>query len=364
MDLKNDKDTKAYNEYQLSASSRLIRITAAIAGILSLFLIIPDVINLTDDSSRAIVIAYRTSFFVIAALVAVNYKRIKTFKALSLIVTACEIVAIFTFFHIYTMYPDPDFMIQLLGTFTIIMFIFIIPNMWANMLFLSIAVGAGFLAYTYFRQGLGGQSGIESGHFVAAAVYIAVEIALCTVFAYSFNRYKRKEFLARIELERIYSTDPLTQIGNRVMLENEAKKWLDYCKRHGHELSLVLIDVDNLKQINDVHGHLAGDAILYETAQIMRAELRASDVCVRWGGDEFVLVLPHTGIDEARALTERIKESIQRHRFINDADVTCSFGISDMKEGLRLDEIINRADDRMYIAKKQGKHDAKAGIQM
>lgn len=345
---------ETFYDYQLSVSSKLFKSVVIIVAAFNILLIAPDLINIAQASLRVLIIAYRSAFSLAAALLLIFFKRIKTFKKLSLIVSAYELAAAFIFFHVYDMYPDPDFTIQLLGTFTIIMAVFLVPNMWANMLSLSVLTGAAFLAYSYFRTGLGEQ-GISPAHFIAAAVYIAVEIALCSIFALNFNRYKQGEFSARAELQRIYATDPLTKIGNRVKLEKEAVKWMEYCKRHGHDLSLVLIDVDNLKQINDEHGHLAGDVVLYEIAQILYKQLRINDVCVRWGGDEFILMLPHTSVDEARELSERIRESIQKHPFSNDTAVTCSFGISDMKGGAGLYELIGDADNLMYRSKKTGK---------
>lgn len=351
---KNISGSEAFYEHQLSVSSKFIRSAAAIAAAFNLLLIFPDVVNITEPDSRCFVFAYRSAMILAAVLLIVFTKRIKTFKKLALIITAYELATAFIFFHIYALYPHPDFTIQLLGTLTIIMAVFLVPNMWANMLALSVLTGAGFLVYSYLRIGVGG-AGIDIMHFTAAAAYIAIETALFSVFMLNHNRYKRSEFFARTELQRIYATDPLTKIGNRVRLESEAEKWLGYCRRHGLDLSLVLVDVDNLKQINDQYGHLMGDAILYDVAQLMRKQLRANDVCVRWGGDEFILLLPHTDAGEAQKLTERIKSSIQQHEFTGEITVTCSFGISDMKGGFKLDELISHADHLMYHDKKQSR---------
>jgi diguanylate cyclase (GGDEF)-like protein len=140
-------------------------------------------------------------------------------------------------------------------------------------------------------------------------------------------------------------------------LENEANKWLEFCRRHDLNLSLVLIDIDNLKQANDEHGHLVGDKILYDVSQIMKKELRANDVCVRWGGDEFVLLLPDTSVDQARILSERIRKSITEHNLKGPKiNVTCSFGITSMTKGQSLEDMIHQADESMYVAKSEGKN--------
>jgi diguanylate cyclase (GGDEF)-like protein len=325
-----------------------------------LLLVIPDLMNLTDQTARILTLLMRSVFTIMAGLLFVYAKRIASFKKLAFILTMYELAAVFIYFYVLSMYQQPDFTIQLLGMFIIVIAIFLIPNIWIYVFSLSAAVAAGFLVYSYFKLGVDGTGGLDVSHFIAAAVYLAVEIALCGIFSYSFNKYKRGEYIARTELQRIYDTDPLTKIGNRAKLESEASKWIAYCKRLSLELSLMLVDVDNLKQLNDEFGHLSGDSVLCEIAGIMNTQLRESDVCIRWGGDEFILLLPNANIEEAKKLAERIRASIQQHKFNNDTAVTCSFGIANMKEGLSLDQLIRNADHSMYLAKKQGKDNVMA----
>lgn len=353
--LKTKNGNDAFYDYQLSTSLNLIKGITILIGLFNIFLIIPDMLNLTDLTARMLMLALRSAFTFMAGLLFVYAKRIATFKKLAVVLTAYELAAVFIFFFVMSMYQRPDFTIQLLGMFIIIIAIFLIPNIWGYMLALSAAMAIGFLVFSYIKLGVDGTHGLDAGHFIAAGVYLAIEIALCAIFAYYFNRYKRGEYTARAELQRIYDTDPLTKVGNRAKLENEAAKWMAYCTRHGLELSLMLIDVDNLKIVNDEYGHLSGDSVLCEIARIMHAQLRESDVCIRWGGDEFVLLLPHTSVEEARKMAERIRSSIQEHKFSNDAIVTCSFGIASMKEDLSLTQLIHNADHSMYLAKKQGK---------
>ncbi|MGI5849879.1 MAG: GGDEF domain-containing protein [Christensenellales bacterium] len=250
-------------------------------------------------------------------------------------------------------------MIQTLGVFIIIIVVFLIPNLWSNMIMVAVIITAGFFLSAYFNI-----ENLNQTQMIAGIVYLLIEIVLCAIFAFYFNRYQRGEYSTKTELQRIYATDPLTQVGNRIRLEDEAEKWLEFCSRHHLPLSLVLVDVDNMKQINDQYGHLAGDVILYEMAQIMYTQLRKNDVCARWGGDEFILLLPYTNLDEAKSLTERIREAISKYKFNINIDTTCSFGIVSMKEGLNLGQLIKQADALMYMAKKSGKDNIEINAQV
>jgi len=353
--LKNKNEKEAFYDHLLSTSLNLIKGITLLIGLFHILLIIPDFINLKDTVARILVLVLRSAFALAAGLLFIYAKRIGTFRKLAMVLTIYEIAAVFIFFFVLSLYPDPDFTIQLLGVFIIIIVVFLIPNIWGYMLSLSIAIAAGFLVYSYIRLGVD-SARLSVSLFFAASTYLAIEIALCAIFAYYFNKYKRGEYAARAELQKIYDTDPLTKIGNRVKLENEASKWIAYCTRHGLEISLMLVDVDNLKLINDKYGHLLGDTVLCEIADLMRAQLRQSDVCIRWGGDEFILLLPNTGIEEAKMLAERIRASIQKRKFSNDAAVSCSFGIANMRGSISLAELIHRADRSMYQAKKKGKN--------
>lgn len=339
----------AYYEYQLSVSSNLIKSVALITGLFNVLLIIPDIINITDPLGKFLMTAERSIFSILALLVFVYYKRIKTFKALSVIVSLYELAAGAIFMHVLSLYPSPDFLIQAFGVFTLIIVVYLVPNYLGSMIAISVSIGTGFFILSYLNIE------VRAARSIAAAAYMLIEIVLCSVCVYSINRYKRKEFSSHALLKSIYNTDPLTKVGNRVKLEEEAAKWISFCGRQKLELSLALIDVDNLKMINDEYGHLVGDAVLYELAQIMKSQLRKHDVFVRWGGDEFVLLLPDTGIEQARMLIERVRASIQEKQFETDIAVTCSFGIAAMKEGLSFEQLMLKADEFMYNAKKQGK---------
>ena len=345
------KETQAFQQYQLSISRNNIRVFAVLLGMFDLLLLIPDIININNPIAGMIVIVLRVVLACGVFSLYYEARRIKEFKTMALAVSVCEVLSVAVYCAVFFLYETPDFMIQLIGLFISVLAFFVIPNRWINKVIVSILAAISFMVCAVFAF-----ETVTRMQLVAGTVYLGVEIMLCGAATWHYYRYKRDEFMSKVELERIYATDPLTQVGNRVRLEDEAEKWIEFCSRHGLELSLVLVDVDNLKQINDRYGHLIGDVILYEVAQIMHTQLRKNDVCTRWGGDEFVILLPNTSVNESMLIVERIRYSISDKDYNIDIPITCSFGITRLQKDDDLQQLVKRADKSMYIAKGAGKN--------
>jgi diguanylate cyclase (GGDEF)-like protein len=157
-------------------------------------------------------------------------------------------------------------------------------------------------------------------------------------------------------------TDPLTGLVNRRYLEERLQEELERSKRHRFAMSFMMVDIDDFKAYNDAHGHQAGDLALEMTAQCLKTALRSADVAARYGGEEFSILLPQTGLAEARAIGERIRRRIERTQFPHGKSqpqgaVTVSIGVSSF--GAELDtpaEVIRAADRALYAAKARGKN--------
>lgn len=158
------------------------------------------------------------------------------------------------------------------------------------------------------------------------------------------------------ELERLASTDALTGLYNRYMFNELLSRELAQKKRYNSELSLVIFDIDHFKKINDSHGHLVGDEVLREVARIAKGKVRNSDILARWGGEEFIVLLPHTDIDGAKATAEKIRREIEGNNFDRPQTVTASFGVAECCEGECGDSLIDRADKALYQAKISGRN--------
>ena len=161
--------------------------------------------------------------------------------------------------------------------------------------------------------------------------------------------------------EALSVTDDLTQLYNsrylNLVLRREAKR----ASRSGRPLSLLFLDLDGFKNVNDTHGHLAGSSALVEAAAVIRGSARETDVVARFGGDEFALILPDTGTEGAAAVADRVRERIASHLFLQsdglDIRLTVSVGVATLPDvAMNAEELVNAADTAMYRIKGAGKN--------
>lgn len=162
------------------------------------------------------------------------------------------------------------------------------------------------------------------------------------------------------DLEHEASMDPLTGLLNRRMFFPMAEKVIDQAAVAGEAVSLIMIDIDHFKKVNDEHGHQAGDAVLKEVSRIICSQVREGDIVGRYGGEEFLILLPSTNPKEAKAAAGRICSAVRQHDFnIEDriTHLTISIGVSSIKESesQRLDNLIYLADKALYDAKTKGR---------
>jgi diguanylate cyclase (GGDEF)-like protein len=165
---------------------------------------------------------------------------------------------------------------------------------------------------------------------------------------------------AKERAEALARSDELTGLNNRRAFFHDGEQVLSQAKRYNHPLSLIMLDIDHFKQVNDTYGHAAGDDVLETLADILRKEAREADILGRLGGEEFALILPETALPDAHAMAERLRAELE-NTTINSAKggirATASFGLSTLtSEQISLDELINRADDALYQAKKNGRN--------
>ena len=157
------------------------------------------------------------------------------------------------------------------------------------------------------------------------------------------------------ELEHLSATDSLTGLSNRLRLDRALEHDLARCARKPFPLSIIMLDVDRFKAINDTHGHQMGDRVLVAVARVLESNIRKADLLGRWGGEEFLLVCSGT-LDDAIALAEKLRLALQRHAVPRVGAVTASFGVSSYRLGDTSQTLIGRADAALYMAKATGRN--------
>lgn len=193
----------------------------------------------------------------------------------------------------------------------------------------------------------------------AGAIAVAAVIFVGLILIY-FKRLKTRIALAQALSEQLANTDPLTGVPNRRQLMARIKEELARSARTGQPLACALLDVDYFKRVNDTLGHPVGDKVLMALTRIVREAVRPYDLLGRFGGEEFLLVLPGTSLDKAAELADRVRLAV-RERLAATAEaplpgpVTISFGVAAARPGDSLESLVKRADDALYRAKENGR---------
>lgn len=151
-------------------------------------------------------------------------------------------------------------------------------------------------------------------------------------------------------------TDELTQVYNRAYFKQCLQREIAKYNRDGVPFCFVMLDIDYFKNFNDIHGHYIGDKILAEFASVISEKIRATDIFARWGGEEFVMILPETILKNAKKFIEHLRQKVQECKFKNELQVTCSFGISQFSDGDSSETVMERADRALYKAKNNGRN--------
>lgn len=161
---------------------------------------------------------------------------------------------------------------------------------------------------------------------------------------------------ANQQLNHFATTDALTNLSNRRHFEDRITHEMSMADRYQQPLSLLLFDIDHFKIVNDTFGHLAGDQVLVELSNLVRQKIRATDLPCRWGGEEFMILLPNTGAQEAMLVAEKLRKTFANHKIADVGFTTSSFGVATYHAKESLDSWIGRIDGALYEAKNAGRN--------
>ncbi len=177
------------------------------------------------------------------------------------------------------------------------------------------------------------------------------------IYTREVDKKNRELIRANETIKRIMNTDPLTKLLNRRAFTEHLKRAISFSKRHRLPLSIIMADLDNFKAINDTYGHAAGDRVLKAFARIFKKNSRTEDIICRFGGEEFIILLPNTNISSAMSFAERLRSKFEKTKIRGiPVDITASFGLSELTILDNEESFIKRAEDALYEAKKTGKN--------
>lgn len=179
-------------------------------------------------------------------------------------------------------------------------------------------------------------------------------ILLLVIFIY-FNLKLKKEIKRRVEVEEqlslLANNDSLTNIFNRRKIEELCELEIERTKRYKNDLSIIFFDINDFKKINDSLGHHLGDEVLVKIANTIEKNIRTTDSIGRWGGDEFLIILPQTNLSLCENIVSHLEKQLSQITFSEDIKVTCSFGIATCGTCDSLDSLLKKADESMYLKK-------------
>ncbi len=232
---------------------------------------------------------------------------------------------------------------------------------WYNMLVLIYLFAVGYVAYSVAFWG----EYRSSFDLIVPTIFFFGAIFVFMVCILSLQTTDDIKKIYQLEYES--TTDPLMGICNRRSMEKTLHSEFNRAKRYRHPLSLVMLDIDHFKRINDNFGHQVGDVVLKKLAALIVAAVRETDVVCRYGGEEILIIMPHTKRDDALVVAEGLRVEIESTKIItkddgrkcDDVQVTASFGVTAIDPEVEsVHCLLGRADKALYFAKKQGRNKA------
>ena len=187
--------------------------------------------------------------------------------------------------------------------------------------------------------------------FTVLGCYLIIAYILLMRLAKKHNKAFIENISLKIESKNQSLIDPLTKLWNRRRLYLFIEKLIPASRRSGEPFSIIMLDIDHFKKFNDTHGHNAGDDLLVEVSGILLKCSREQDLVVRYGGEEFIVVLPSTNIEQAKVIAERIHASIKEN-----TDVTISAGLAIYSDQMDFEKLVKQADKALYAAKEDGRN--------
>lgn len=343
------------NDKMKRNANSLVFMILVIGAIFMLFLI-ADYRDVRHVRSLSVISIVRASTWIMSLLMAgyIHRYKGKRYQHIATITTVFEAVSMGAFLIILSEY-DTLSPYVLLSVLVIVLGVYMIPNKQINVQILTIV----FLV-VFFLFYLKDIEGLYAHDYQAIALYGFLIMLFGNINTYITNYYVRKQYIDSKELLRVSVTDSLTGIYNRAKFIQETQEWIEKCRIEKKDLSVILCDIDDFKKINDTYGHFAGDLVLQNVVSLINGCIRLDDIFARWGGEEFIVLLPDTDINKAYEIAQQMRTYIQDYphqvKENETHNITCSFGLVFMKEDDKIESMMHRADLLLYKAKNAGKN--------
>lgn len=345
---------KEFYNAEIARNLNYVTFTILVVALVYFLFIIPEYFLINDGDDFMTIFVIRSMILVAMLCLYFKVKRETRYDSLIYWFTGLEILISMSFIYISNLFPNPNILIQAFGVMIIILAIFLINNRWLFSLFTALFVSVGYFVFVAVSL-----SDINVSEFLAAMIHIWIVIFLSSISSYSVNYYKRIQYLHNRELVKMAETDALTGIYNKAKFNQEYARLADAARVVAGNLAVIMFDIDDFKAVNDNFGHLVGDQVLKELTTIVRRNLDDTAIFARWGGEEFVIILPDLPLTAALETAQRLRNIVSEHHFESIGPLTCSFGVSAFKNGDTLDAPLHRVDERLYLAKNFGKNRVK-----
>jgi len=205
------------------------------------------------------------------------------------------------------------------------------------------------------------QQGYGDSYIRNLLILIFVIIFIVGIIIFILVRNNMKSNKEKNQFETLATMDKLTSIFNRYKIDMALSEQIEICNRYERPLSVMFFDIDHFKKVNDTYGHKVGDDILIEISKLINKHIRKSDIFGRWGGEEFLIILPETSLDKAVMLAEKLRKIVQDHKFSEVEHITISIGVTNYKKNDTLNSLMMRVDELLYKSKKNGRNQVTFG---
>jgi len=341
---------KSFFEKTMKNDMKLLRGLILILAIIYLLFLIPDFLILTNFINFQHTLVIRIINFIFLMLLYFYINRIKDYNVQSYVVSMVQTSTIISYFILTSNYGGSwNYFIKIFDVILFLLVIYILPNKLINKFVISNILKVVFF-YTAYQS-----IDIETLDFIAGIAYTSIIHLVIFLLSYKIAYHQRLKYLSDMELKYLSEIDNLTGIYNRNKLDIEVERWIKLKQRYGFELSIIFLDFDNFKDINDEYGHVEADNILKKSVRKIESVIRETDIFGRWGGDEFVILLPKANKTKAIKLAERIRLNLNEENKNLRIPVTCSYGVTSVHKEDSLNNLLDRVDSLMYDAKNAGK---------